>query len=282
MNKKAIILGGSGYLGLSLANHLNDNTDYKIVIGDIIKPIATDVEFITLNVLYKETLHDVFKNYDYVINCTGQITKPINTCFQINTTGITNIVNAIKNSKTKLIQISSVAVYGTTDYAEEETEINPESPYGACKAFAEFGIINNLPPEKYCILRVSNLYGENQPKGLFAYLLKAFQSDRLLEFNNNGTLMRYFIHFYDCSEAIRLTLKNNLNGIYNLSAGDRQTVKEIICQIESYSNISFTKQFSLAKPIENIKMLDCSKFISQTGFEPKNSSYKYIQENFNS
>jgi nucleoside-diphosphate-sugar epimerase len=127
---------------------------------------------------------------------------------------------------------------------------------------------------------MSNLFGENQPKGLFAYLLKSFRSNKILEFDNDGTLSRYFIHIKDCVEALEMALKNNLTGIYNVSSIEKLSIIELISQIEAYSKIAFDKHFNSAKPIENIRNLNCNKFMNQTGFEPKYSIQKYIQQNF--
>jgi nucleoside-diphosphate-sugar epimerase len=280
MTKKVIILGGAGYLGLSLTRYLTDRHEYDVSIGDTAQPSIAGVEFIPLNILDAGSLVEILKDFDYVINCAGQITYPINLCFQLNSVGINNIIGATQSFKTRIIQISTTSIYGSVDNACEDTAINPESPYSSCKAFAEFYIMSHLMADRYCILRISNLYGGGQPKGLFAYLLRSFTSDRFLEFNNDGTLLRYFIHIDDCIKAIELALNKDIHGIFNVSSGDRYSVKEIINQIEICSGITFKKQFKPVKPVENINMLDYSKFSTLTGFEPSYNVSSYIKEKF--
>ena len=114
------------------------------------------------------------------------MTKPFNLCIKLNSTGLINLAKVLSNKNSRLIHISSVAVYGSTENCNEDSPLNPETNYATAKAFAEQIILENYNHKYLTILRLSNLYGSNQIKGVFAYLLRSYNSDRKLKFNNDG------------------------------------------------------------------------------------------------
>lgn len=276
-DRKVLILGGSGFLGQSIVNLLGKDA----YIADIKPPNSTAKQnFIHVDVLDFSSVLSGIEKFDIIINCTGQITNPINKCFLINTLGIENIVKAILlNPQKRLIQISSVSVYGTNSYVDEETEVNPESPYATAKAFAEFLICSRLE-SNYTIFRIPNLYGENQAKGIFAYLLKSYNSDKKLFFNNDGTLTRYYLHVEDCANVIYNSIVHNIYGIFNIPANDKYSVIELIDFIEKQFNIKYKATFDSIKPIENIDELNCNKFLNKSKYNIKNSVHSYVKTNF--
>jgi len=274
--QKILLLGGSGYLGSHIATRFKKEVDFDLTIGDLIKPINSAYDFIKVDVLNNSFVSSLIRDYDLIINCAGQITNPITISYRINTKGIDSIIHAVKTHNKKLYHVSTVAVYGTAEYADEKSELSPESSYAACKAFAEYQINNHLSKERFCILRIPNLYGENQPKGLLAYILKSSLSDTKLQFNNDGSLSRYFLHVDDCSDAIFSAVQKNLEGTFNIPSNEKYNLKEIISFIETVCNIKFEKRFDRREPIDNIDELNFSSFESITGFKPRRTLNDFI------
>lgn len=267
-------------MGQHIAELMNRRNEFHVAIGDITDNPKGNYPFIQLDVLDRDSVSKAISDFDLMVNCTGQITRPINTCFRLNTSGIMNIIEPVLKYDKKLVHLSTVSVYGTCEVADETSELNPENPYAACKSFAEYCISSHLPVKNYSILRLSNLYGEDQPKGFFAYLQKSFHSDQKLEFNNDGSLSRYFLHVNDCSRAVLLAVKKNLNGIYNVSGFEKYSIREIIRKVESYTGIPFDPEFASLKPVGNIDVLKSELFTSQTGFRPLHSIDDIIQAKF--
>jgi nucleoside-diphosphate-sugar epimerase len=279
IRKKVLILGGAGYLGQNIAKRFSSETNYLTTIGDLVEPSTPISDFIEVDVFNNPRVESVIQEHDIIINCTGQITKPINKCLKINTEGLANITNAaIKHGK-KIFQISTLAVYGSCNFADENSELNPESPYASFKAFAEFQI-QTTSKHNFCILRLPNLYGGNQVKGVFAYLLRSFKSDKKLEFNNDGNLSRYFLHISDCAEAIFMAVDKNITGIYNVTAREKYSIKEIIQKLETEKSIRFETFFEQKEPIENIKKVSFDAFTRVTGFEPAQTINSLIRNSF--
>lgn len=281
-DKRIIIIGGSGFLGQNIFNSLQQNQFINVVIGDIQKPKDRYVaNYLYTNLLDYENVREVIKEFDIVINCAGQITYPINTCLKINSTGIKNLVESLAGySQKKLIHISTVSVYGSADTVNEDSPMNPETPYASAKVFAEFIIQNSINLD-YVILRIPNLYGPNQVKGIIAYLNSSIQKDKKLFFNNNGDLLRHYLHIEDCSLAIVKTIENNIHGVFNVPSIEKKTVIDLINLFEKSFKIQFSVSLVKVKPFENISDINSKKFQIKTGFSPSRTIEEYLNHKIN-
>jgi nucleoside-diphosphate-sugar epimerase len=256
---KILLIGGNGLLGKCLQDvfHSNQFTNiFTLSRNDYPNPNHIKGSLLDphlINSLAKE-------NFDLVINLSGQVTNPIEECLNLNSLGIINLVSLIKASpQTKLIQISTVGVYGSSvETLNETSEMRPETPYSVAKCIAEKLLINSLDKSSLTILRLSNLYGEKQLKGVFAYLNKSAHSNKELEFNNNGSLVRYFLHVYDCAMTIfKLVQIENLSGVFNVLGKDRLTLKELIQLFESIKKVTYQVNFAPIEPYDNaLKITD--------------------------
>ena len=280
---KIIVLGGSGFLGSHIIQALKKRSFDEVTCGDLVYNDSLHCEYVKLDMLEINDIINKLDNYNIVINCIGQVTKPFNLCLQLNSTGVNNLVKAISGKNTRLIQISTVAVYGTAKNCNEESPLNPETNYATAKAFAEQILLDNYDQQQLTILRLSNLYGSNQIKGVFAYLLKSYHSDRKLIFNNNGTLTRSFMHVEDCAYIITEVVKNSkLNGIYNIKGRETYSVKDLVQHFENRFGVVFEKSFSKRLPWENIENFDDSKLRSSINLQPRWKLFDFIEKELGS
>ena len=274
---KVLILGGSGLLGQSLVQYF---INHNFQVGALSRHCKSkNNRFINyaVDVLNYEKLELVVSQYDFVINCIGQITNPIHECVSINTKGIKNIVEAVKKNGNYLIHLSTVSVYGSLSTVTEETAVEPESVYGSLKYFSEYQISQNLT--NYVILRISNLYGKFQVKGILGYILRSFHNnEKALFFNNDGSLKRYYLHIDDLSSIIKLILYKRLKGIYNLIGSDFLTIKQLITLSEKVLDYSFDVQYEAKRPIENIDKVDNSKLEEQVDCLLQHNIENYLKE----
>ncbi len=276
---KIIVLGGSGFLGSHIIKSLQKAGIGDVVYGDLVSNKHLDCDYIKFDVLdIKETIKKIV-GYNIIINCLGQITNPFNLCFKLNSIGTMNISKALSGINTRLIHVSTVAVYGSSEDCNEESPLNPETSYATAKAFAEQILLDNYDNKKLTILRISNLYGGRQMKGIFAYLLRSYHSDRKLNFNNDGTLKRSFMHVEDCADIIMEVLKNgNLTGIYNIKGHETYSVKELVQQFENRFNVVFKKSLNQTLPWENIENLEDTKLRSLINLQPKWHLFDFIEK----
>ena len=276
MNNKVLILGASGLLGQTLVELFKDkNYNIGTFSRNSLEYRDANIKLYTGDILDYEVLEKVVKKYDIIINCTGQITNPVNQCLILNTRGISNIIRAIKKYSKKLIHISSMSIYGTSNYVNEESNLNPETPYATMKSFSDYLIKEQLTD--YTILRVSNLFGKNQKKGIINYLTKSYLSNtKDLYFNNNGNLKRYYLHIEDLSILIDKIIQKEIQGIYNIIGENQLTIKELILMFEEIMNYKFNVSYQEVSSLENIENADCSKLNNHIIVEYKINMKKYI------
>ena len=272
-------MGGNGLLGQSLQNEFRDK-EFKNVFTCSREALKTGnhIQGDLLDLALVRQLID-FK-FDLIINLTGQITRPIDHCLQLNSVGIENLIQIIKNSPNcTLIHISTVGVYGTCEFADESSFVNPEIPYSTAKCIAEKLLLSHLTANNLVIFRVCNLYGEKQLKGVFAYLDKAAQSDRILDFNNDGSLIRFFIHTEDCAAILVEFILNHIQnsaGIFNIIGPDQYSLLQLICLFEEIKKVKFTIHLDVAKPYDNARNISDEKIRNLFHYFPKMNIKSYL------
>ena len=271
-----LVLGSNGMLGRSLVKHC---ALHGLEVGALSRNYGENSEGIkayAVDVLDYKCLEPVIAQYDVIINCIGQVTNPIHECIALNTEGIENIVRAVSINKKYLIHLSTVSVYGSLLLASEESLVNPDSVYGSLKYFAEYQISREL--SNYTILRISNLYGPEQKKGILGYVLRnSYENKKDLYFNNDGSLKRYYIHIHDLSLMILLIAEDKIKGTFNIVSKDFLTVKQLIKLCEKELSFSFDVEYQNRKPIDNIGRIDESKFKSKINYTSKHDLKTYLK-----
>jgi len=278
LTKKILVLGGSGFLGSAIIEGLFSTGYADITCGDVVKKDSLESNYIYIDLLDSSDLKNILSGFDIVINCVGQISTPFNLSFELNSTGIFNLLQALERQTTRIIQISSVAVYGSAATCSETSKLNPETNYATAKAFAESILMQHYNAENLSILRLSNLYGTTQQKGVIAYLMKSFTSDRRLQFNNAGDLVRYYLHVDDCVKMIVNVVKNEiLSGVYNVVGNAKYSIKELISSMEARFNMRYQAEFTQTPAWENIDDLSGAKLQIETGFQPGWHLFDFIE-----
>jgi nucleoside-diphosphate-sugar epimerase len=274
---KVLVIGASGLLGRSLVEYFVSN---NFQVGALSRNCDNQNDKFNnyyVDVLDYERLEFVVAQYDIVVNCIGQITNPIHKCVSLNTKGVKNIIDAVKKNGNYLIHLSTVSVYGSSSAVTEESPVNPESVYGSLKYFAEYQISQNLT--NYAVLRISNLYGKGQVKGILGYVLRSFRNnEKALFFNNDGSLKRYYLHIDDLSSIVKLIIDKRVKGTYNVIGGDFLTIKQLVALCEKALDYFFDVQYEVKRPIENIDRVDNSKLKIQVDCFLQHNIEEYLQE----
>ena len=258
-NARVLILGGTGFFGNALRQSLLQS---GCQVGATFRnqpPILEDQTsaFTRLDILDAEAVHATLFDWDIVVNCTGQVTRPLSSCLEANSRGIVNIAAAVKSSGARLLHVSSMSVYGTAAQVDESTPPSPETPYATAKATAESLLRDAVPSERLTICRLSNLYGPGQKVGVIAYLQRSLRSDRKLTFNNDGSLRRFYVHVSDAAAMVaRLALDSRASGIFNLRGPESYSILDLIQQVEAQSGTKFDTRFEQVPPPENIDRID--------------------------
>lgn len=265
--KRVIIIGGAGFLGSHLAQTLSLVEGIEPICADLVRDPELSVDFLPVDLLDPNSL-DVLPDFDVLVNCSGQVSKPFNLCYRLNTAGIANLLERVRGTSFRVIQISTTAVYGSGGHCDESSSLNPETNYATAKAIAEYQLQSALEASRLTILRLSNLYGPGQQKGIAAYLLRSYYSDRRLVFNNNGNLYRSFIHVQDAAAIVLSCVRSSeVGGVFNVKGPDSYSVMSLIERFEDEFKIEFEKEFTDGDPWENIRDLDDARI--RTALDPK-------------
>ena len=113
--KRILLVGGSGYLGQEIVKKLSKH--FEIVIFD--RSRRTDFETVVFDVLDTNKFESEFKKYqfDAVIHLLGSknishAQEDEDYSLKLNVDSLKNSINACEKTLTKIILISSAAVYG--------------------------------------------------------------------------------------------------------------------------------------------------------------------------
>lgn len=207
--KKAVIFGGSGFLGSYVADELT-RRNYKVVIADRVKSkyLKENQNFIEVDILDIESIKKAISDANYVYNFVAianldeAIDKPIMT-MQINVMGNMNILEACRESG-KVERF----IYASSAYALSEDG----SFYGISKRASEKVIEEYYKRYglKYTIIRYGSVYGERSSYNNYIYnLIETALKTGKLEYKGDGEDIREYIHVADTAKLSVDILENS-------------------------------------------------------------------------
>lgn len=239
---KVLITGGAGFIGSHLVDALAAQEHQAIVIDNLSTGNIDNIKSSTS--FYKEDITDPYvikkifdkHQFDYVFHLAAQINlrhsikEPMFDA-HTNIVGSLNIIeNCIRTGVKKLIFSSTGGAIYSPDAKlpwDEQSEVNPQSPYGLAKLTVEKYLqLYQLP---HVALRYSNVFGPRQnSKGeagvISIFIEKALRDDNLVIFGD-GQQTRDFIFVDDVIRANLLAME--LEGIYNVASNTQCSVDDI-------------------------------------------------------
>jgi UDP-glucose 4-epimerase len=200
---RAIVFGGSGFLGSHVADELS-NRGYEVIIFDqeYSQYIRHDQKMVLGDILDAKTVLSVVDGCDFVYNFAGladlddAIARPLDTV-QLNIVGNLHIIEAaIKASVKRYIYASSIYVY------------SQKGGFYRCSKQASEAYIEEYQRRyglSFTILRYGTVYGPraDDRNSIYRYLKQAMESRKIV-CNGNGNEMREYINIRD---AARLSIE---------------------------------------------------------------------------
>ena len=197
---KAVVVGGSGFIGSHVADHLT-NSGYQVTIYDKIesKWLQSEQNMVVGDVLDVKKLNNTISGADVVYNFAAladinqAISQPIKTV-NINILGNVNVMEACR------VHGVSRFVYASTVYVHSR-----EGGFYRCSKQASEYYVEEYQKKyglDYTILRYGSLYGEraDETNGLYRIVKNAL-SDGVIKYKGEVDAMREYIHVDDAAKA---------------------------------------------------------------------------------
>lgn len=229
MNQKALLMGGSYFIGKKIADILAEEFDVT-VLNRGTKPKSENVEMICCDRNDLQAMKNALsgKHFDYVIDVSGT-----------NAEQSKILCESLDFSSVKsFVFISSSAVYNVENlkipFRENDSlaENIYWTDYGTNKIEAESYLIKTLDKvgTNLFILRPPYVYGENNYAQRESFIFEHLLTGRPIIIPNNGETKLQFIYSGDLANIIKTLLLSDLYGINIYNVGNKKpvTVKEWI------------------------------------------------------
>jgi dTDP-4-dehydrorhamnose reductase len=222
---KILIISGSGVIGSYLIKSCkNEGYDTEFTFYKN-KPRNGQGHFLDIT-KHKDTIELIKKINPHIVFLTSAITdmdlceRNLNLAKITNIIGTQNVVDGCKIVNSKLVYLSTSAVFDGTKSEYSEIDIpSPNNTYGLTKLEGEK--IVQKSELKFLIIRT------DQPYGWPEQSQHANSVVRVIEHLKNNTIFREIIDWYntptyipDLTSAIMHLIKNNLVGIFHITGSD--------------------------------------------------------------
>ena len=242
MNKKILVIGGTGFIGFNLLKKLN-SLKYDLSSISTKLPLKEKkikgVNYIYLDIGERKDFIKLNKfKFDIVINLGGYIDhSKVKKTFKSHFEGTKNLVDYFNGKDLELfIQIGSSLEYGDiTSPQKEYSKCKPKGNYGLAKYKASKYLITSKDL-KFCflILRLYQIYGPYQDTSrLIPHAITSCINKK--NFNcTNGKQLRDFLFVDDIVSLFIKILKSKklISDMYNVGSGKPVSVKYIIKKIQ--------------------------------------------------
>jgi nucleoside-diphosphate-sugar epimerase len=236
-NANVCVIGGAGFLGSQLVDHLIDDRHCNVLVLDNL--ISGLKKHIHKNAIFKwfdirDDEHELAKVFiehkiEYVFNYAAEpyipecFDRPMH-FFEINGTAVLRVLNACQESNIKgILQVSSAEIYGhMTGKIKESDPIEAHSTYGVSKAAAD-GLVQvrcregNVPG---IAMRQFNCVGERETHAyVIPEIISQLSKNNTVKLGNNS--FRDFQYSKDAVKmAVLLLERGEFGEVYNMGSED--------------------------------------------------------------
>ena len=293
---KILVTGGMGFIGSNFIRYmLSKEKGIKIINLDNLligsntanlKDLENDDRYVFVNgsITDFDLVSRLVRDVDVIVNfaATTHVDRSISNpkpFLESNTLGTFVLLEAVKGTDVKFIQISTDEVYGdiVKGSFKETDRLNPSSPYSASKAAADQFVIayHRTYGIKAIITRCTNNFGPYQhPEKLIPKTIIRASMNLKIPLYGSGKNVRDWIYVYDHCEALNMVLKKGRPGeIYNISSGDELKNIEVVKKVlEIMGKDESLIEFVEDRPGHDLRYsLDPSKIRKELGWKPRYS-----------
>jgi dTDP-glucose 4,6-dehydratase len=242
---KIFVTGGAGFIGSNFVRHLlSVGKGYRIVNFDKLtyagnlknlEDVAThpDYMFVKGDICDAAVVESAMHGCDAVVHFAAEshVDRSIYAPAPVIETNITGTFNLLEIARKlrvqRFVHVSTDEVYGDMSpgqFADENTPLNPSSPYSASKASSDLLVRSYVRTYGFpgVITRSSNNYGPYQfPEKFLPLLISNALEDRPLPIYGDGKQQRDWLHVQDnCRGILAVLEKGQLGEVYNIGGLD--------------------------------------------------------------
>lgn len=247
-NCNVCVVGGAGFLGSHLVNHLVDDRKCQVLVVDNLVAgkkefIHPDAKFFHHDITQSETqLRKIFEDYkiEYVFNYAAEPYIPVSFerplhVFDTNARGALMVLNAAQEAGVKgILQVSSAEIYGAVDgKISEDSPSVPHSTYGCAKLAIDHLVQCRWRENKTpaIAMRQFNCYGERETH---EYVIPVIIEQVDAISGTSGTVKlgnNSFRDFQYAGDAVRMAVnlleKGEFGEVYNMGSQDGIQIYEL-------------------------------------------------------
>lgn len=185
-----------------------------------------------------------------------------------------------RSGGSRVIFLSTGAVYGGAAHpggSKEDDPVQPTNYYGFTKRVAEMVIEQEWGGDgrPYHILRLPNVYGKRQHKGVVFLMRKQIRDKGEIIIDGDGEQRRDFLHVSDLLCAIETVMNNPAEvGVFNISSHLTLSINRLADLLAGGRDVSRRH----GPEINGLRelVLDISKAQQRLGYEPKINELRLI------
>ena len=302
---RVLVTGGLGFIGSNFIDHVLENhnettailnidrCDYCARIHNVSQSSDSRYSYVQTDITNMSHMKRLFREFapDVVVHFAAQ--SHVDTSFENaeqyikdNIIGTYTVLECVKESKCRLVHISTDEVYGEVGLDEtsnsETSVLNPTNPYSATKAGAEllvkaYGHSFGIP---YVITRGNNVFGPKQyPEKVIPAFIDAMMKGTPCRIHGEGRSRRNFIYVDDVSRAVMTVLQHGKNGtVYNIGTRNEYSVLEIFDILRALVNPEATKIHVNDRPHNDKRYAVDSSALQELGWSEQVSFREAIQK----
>jgi UDP-glucose 4-epimerase len=255
--KKAVVTGGSGFIGSSVVRLALDKGYDVTVVDDLSSGYAANlsdvpVELIEADIRDTEAVTTAVEGADVVFHLAASVgnTRSIEHPLEdsgVNLLGTLTVLEAARAAGArKLVFSSSAGVFGELKHLpiSEDHPIDPDSPYGVSKLAAEkMCIAYSKLYELECVcLRYFNVYGPRQRYDAYGNVIPIFAHRLLrgdaLTIYSDGFQTRDFVSVHDVARANLLAGEaDGVVGAFNIASGTATVINDLAAMLAAAAGV---------------------------------------------
>jgi len=282
---KALVTGGSGFIGSHVVDKLMEN-GIEVRVFDMVYPTyRKDIEFYQASLLDFDALRMALSGVDVIFHLAAvadvkDVYEDPHYAESINVRGTINVLEAARRSAgqiKRVVYASTIWVYSDCKESkvDETTPLPPPSHlYTATKLASEYYCINysKLYGLETTILRYGIPYGPRARAGgvVPIFVRKALKGEPLT-IAGDGSQFRKFVYVEDLAEGNVLALRSVAkNRTYNLEGKEKVTIKQIADTIQKVLRKDVKIEYVPARPADFSGIeISSERAKNELGWEPK-------------